>query len=125
MSLFWSKIFIKYVPSGLITNKSALVQVMVRHCVDDKLLPEAIMIQFTEAYTCICDWDELRKPIPLYYGYMHAIYNLLWYTTKTVAYVQFEDGSVSMDNQWLILINRLYINGILCQKAFIARRLTV
>ena len=44
------KISLKFVPKGPIDNKSALVQVMAWRQTGDKPLPEAVMIQFTDAY---------------------------------------------------------------------------
>ena len=43
-------ISLKFVPNGLIDNKSALVQVMARHRRGDKPFPELMMTQFTAAY---------------------------------------------------------------------------
>ena len=44
------KISLKFVPKGPIDNKSALVQVMAWRQTGAKPLPEAVMIQFTDAY---------------------------------------------------------------------------
>ena len=44
------QISLKFVPKGPIDNESALVQVMAWCRTGDKPLPEAIMIQFTNAY---------------------------------------------------------------------------
>ena len=41
---------LKLVPRGLISNKSALVQVMAWCRTGDKLLPEPMMTQFIDAY---------------------------------------------------------------------------
>ena len=43
------KISLKFVPKGLIDNKSSLVQVMAWCCVGEKPLPELMMTQFTDA----------------------------------------------------------------------------
>ena len=40
----------KFVPKGLIYNKSALDQVMVWRRTGDEPLPEPMLIQFTDAY---------------------------------------------------------------------------
>ena len=45
------QISLKFVPNGTIDNKSALVQVMAWRLLGAKPLPEAMMIQFTNAYT--------------------------------------------------------------------------
>ena len=39
---------LKFVPEGLIDNKSALVQVMAWRQIGDKPLPEPMMTQFTD-----------------------------------------------------------------------------
>ena len=44
------QISLKFVPKGPIDNNSALVQGMAWHRTGDKPLPEAMMIQFTDAY---------------------------------------------------------------------------
>ena len=44
------QISLKFVSKGLIDNKTALVQVMARHPTGDKPLPEAMLIQFSDAY---------------------------------------------------------------------------
>ena len=40
----------KFVPKDLIDNKAALVQVMAWRRTGDKLLPEPMLMQFTDAY---------------------------------------------------------------------------
>ena len=44
------KISLKFVPRGLIDNKSALVQIMAWRRTGDKPLPEPMLTQFTNAY---------------------------------------------------------------------------
>ena len=44
------QISLKFVPKGLIGNKSALLQVMACRLFGAKPLPEAMMTQFTDAY---------------------------------------------------------------------------
>ena len=44
------RISLKYVPKGIIDNKSALVQVMAWRRAGDKPLPEPMLTQFTDAY---------------------------------------------------------------------------
>ena len=44
------KISLKFVPKGLIDNKTALVQVMAWHRTGNKPLPEPMLIKFTDAY---------------------------------------------------------------------------
>ena len=45
-----NEISLKFVPIGLIDNKSALVQVMAWRWTGDKPLTEAMLTQFTDAY---------------------------------------------------------------------------
>ena len=47
------KIWLKFVPKGPIDNKWALVQIMAWSRIGDKPLPEPMLIQFTDAYTCM------------------------------------------------------------------------
>ena len=44
------KISLKFVPKGPIDNESALVQVMAWRRTGDKLLPEPMLTQYTDAY---------------------------------------------------------------------------
>ena len=44
------QISLKFVPKGLIDNKSALVQAMAWRRTGDKPLPESMLTQFTDAY---------------------------------------------------------------------------
>ena len=44
------KISLKFVPKGLIDNYAALVQVVAWRWTGDKLLPEPMLAQFTDAY---------------------------------------------------------------------------
>ena len=44
------RISLKFVAKGPIGNKSALVQVMAWHRIGDKLFPELMPTQFTDAY---------------------------------------------------------------------------
>ena len=44
------KTSLKYVRYGLINNKAALVQVMAWCRTEDKLLPETVMAQYTDAF---------------------------------------------------------------------------
>ena len=44
------QISLKFVPKGLIDNKTALVQVMAWCQTGDKPLPEAMLIEFRDAY---------------------------------------------------------------------------
>ena len=44
------RISLKFIHMGLTDNKSALVQVMVWRQTGDKLLPETLLTQFTDAY---------------------------------------------------------------------------
>ena len=44
------KISLKFVPKGPIDNESVLVQVMAWRRTGDKLLPEPMLTQFTDAY---------------------------------------------------------------------------
>ena len=43
------RVSLKFVPHGLIDNKSALVQVMAWRRTGDKPLPEPVLTQFTDA----------------------------------------------------------------------------
>ena len=47
--VIWFNVSLKFVPKGLIDNKSALGHVMAWHRKDAKPLPEPMMIQFTNA----------------------------------------------------------------------------
>ena len=62
ISLYKNCIFIqislKLVPKGLIKNKPALVQVMVRHWTSDKPLSEAIMTLFIDKYMHHLAWPQ-------------------------------------------------------------------
>ena len=44
------KISLKFVPKGLIDDKSALIQVIARHWTGDKPLPEPMLSQFIDTY---------------------------------------------------------------------------
>ena len=55
------RISLKFVSKGPIDNKSALVQVMAWRQTGDKPLPEAVMIQFTDAYMWLQGRDGLTQ----------------------------------------------------------------
>ena len=44
------QILLKFVSTSPIDNKPALIQVMAWHRIGDKLLPDPMMTQFTDAY---------------------------------------------------------------------------
>ena len=44
------QISLKFVPNGSIDNKTALVQILAWQRTGDKLLPEPMLTQFTDAY---------------------------------------------------------------------------
>ena len=48
----------KFVPTGPIDNKAALVQVVAWHRTGDKPLPESMFTQFTDAYMRQYGWSD-------------------------------------------------------------------
>ena len=61
----WNQISLQFVPKSSIDDKSALVQVMACHQTGNKLLPETMMVKFTDTYNVWLGLIELKnwKPI--------------------------------------------------------------
>ena len=78
------QISLNFVPKGPIDNKSALVQVMAWRRTGDKLLPEAMIAEFTDALYAALGGDEfIRRSLVVSY----CLNGNLWHSTETPHWV--------------------------------------